>query len=142
VRWAVAAIAVLCIATGQPGRRNIAQWYRNAEQVNRNVLATLTKNADAMRPFQTVVIEGAPFLSPFESDGRFLSMRYGLDHDWMVRVPRDSDTYRTTEQLRAQTLGRSGRSQWRRFRAPRSAGAEAVGGWTGCSTAFEPGSRR
>jgi len=106
VRWAVAAIAVLCIATGQPGRRNIAQWYRNAEQVNRNVLATLTKNADAMRPFQTVVIEGAPFLSPFESDGRFLSMRYGLDHDWMVRVPRDSDTYRTTEQLRAQTLGR------------------------------------
>ena len=106
VRWAVASIAVLCIAIGQPGRRNIAEWYRNAGQVNRNIVATLGKNAEALRPFPTVVIEGAPFLSPFESDGRFLSMRYGLDHDWIVRVPRDSDTYRATQQLRAQTLGR------------------------------------
>jgi hypothetical protein len=106
VRWAVALIALLCVAIGQPGRRSIAEWYGNAAQVNRNIVATLGKNAGVLRPFRTIVIEGAPFLSPFESDGRFLSIRYGLDHDWIVRVPRDSETYRTTEQLGALTQGR------------------------------------
>lgn len=106
VRWAVAAIAVMCVAVGQTARVNIGNWYRNAGQVNRTVVATLLKNAEAMRPFEAVVIEGAPYLGPFESDGRFLSLRYGLDHEWIVRVPKDSDTYRTNQQLGVQIDGR------------------------------------
>lgn len=106
VRWAVALIAVLCVAIGQPGRRNIADWYENAGEVNRNIVATLSKNVEALRPYRDVVVEGAPFLSPFGSDGRFLSMRYGLDHDWIVRVPRDSETYRSAQMLGVQIQGR------------------------------------
>jgi hypothetical protein len=99
VRWAVALIAALCVAVGEPGRLNIADFYRNAAQVNRNVVASLRNNAEALRPYRDVAIEGAPFLGPFASDGHFLNMRYGLDHDWIVRVPRDSDYFRTTLQL-------------------------------------------
>jgi hypothetical protein len=99
VGWAVAIIAVGCVAIGQPGRHNIAEWYRNAGQVNRNVVAALGNNSQILRPYRAVVIEGAPFLGPFASSGRFLSMRYGLDHDWIVRVPKNSEYLRTTLQL-------------------------------------------
>ncbi len=99
VGWAVAAIAVGCVAIGQPGRHNIAEWYRNAGLVNRNVVGALRSNAQVLRPYGTVVIEGAPFLGPFASSGRFLSTRYGLDHDWIVRVPKNSEYMRTTLQL-------------------------------------------
>jgi hypothetical protein len=95
----VAAIAVGCVAIGQPGRHNIAEWYRNAGLVNRNVVGALRSNAEVLHPYGTVVIEGAPFLGPFASNGRFLTTRYGLDHDWIVRVPKNSEYMRTTLQL-------------------------------------------
>ena len=106
VRWAVALIAVVCVAVGQPGRRSISEWYAKEGLVNRNIVAALRNNADALRPYRAVAIEGAPFLSPFESDGRFLSMRYGLDHDWILSRIRDSETYRTAQLLGVQILGR------------------------------------
>jgi len=35
LKWAVASIAVLCIAVGQPGRLNVAEFYRHAGQIGR-----------------------------------------------------------------------------------------------------------
>ena len=106
IKWVVASIAVLCVPVGQPGRRNVAEFYRRAGQVNRNIVAMLRNNAEALRPFPSVVIEGAPLLNPFEASGHFLSMRYGLNHDWIVRAPKDSETYRTAQQLGTQIQGR------------------------------------
>jgi hypothetical protein len=105
VRWALAAIAILCVALGGPGRRNIAEWYRNSGRVDRNIVATLRTNAEALRPYRAVVIEGAPVPGPFfASTGRFLSVRYGLDHDWIVRVPKNGEYYRTTLQSLGTTV--------------------------------------
>jgi hypothetical protein len=106
VKWAVALIAIVCVAVGQPARSTIAAWYRNAGQVNHNIVSALRQNAEPLRPYRAVVIEGAPFLSPFESDGKFLYLRYGLDHDWIVRVPKDSDTYRLAQSYGTRILGR------------------------------------
>src|SRR4029079_16305676 len=73
-------------------RSSIGQWYQAHAAVNRNIVALLVANRRGVQPYRVVAAEGAPMLGPwFASDGRFLRTRYGLDHEWLVRVPADSE---------------------------------------------------
>ena len=104
MRWTFGALAIVCIILGQPGRQAVTQWYIGMAQLNRNIVSTLRAGAEELRPYRTVVVEGAPMLGPwFASRGGFLA-RCGLEHEWVVRVPKESQYYRTLVQLLGATV--------------------------------------
>jgi hypothetical protein len=93
VRWVSVLVALACVYIGQPGRLDIVQSYLKAGQVNRNIVTTLRAHAQDLRPYREIVVEGAPWTGPwFGNTGRYLA-RCGLDHEWIVRVPKDGRYY-------------------------------------------------
>jgi hypothetical protein len=99
LRWVFVLAAVVCVYVGQPGRKDTVRWYLNTGQVNRNIVATLLARAKDLRPYRQIVVEGAPSHGPwFGNTGRFLA-RLGLDHQWIVRVPKEGEYYRQLTQL-------------------------------------------
>jgi hypothetical protein len=92
---AIAALMIACVLTGQPTRQGIAKWYDQEGQRNRRIVELLKSHAAELRVHREVIVEGAPYLGPwFANGGQFLA-REGLDHEWLVRVPRESQYYRT-----------------------------------------------
>jgi hypothetical protein len=106
----IAAATVLAIS--QPGRAQTARFYRAESERNVRMVKLLRSYRDPLLSYSSVAVEGAPILGPwFGSDGAFLANRYGLNHTWIVRAPRDSDYYRgiigllnSTVQGRVQTV--------------------------------------
>jgi len=99
----VVVCSVLCILAGMPGRVRVANWYSRAGSVNRNILHTLKQSSSALEPYGTIVVDGAPLLGPwYGTSGAFLE-RQGFRQRWIVRVPGQSEYYRSLIRL----LGRA-----------------------------------
>lgn len=93
-RAAFVVVPLACLYLSQPARRGIVDWYLRAAEVNRNIMNTLGAHAEQLRPYRQVVVEGAPPSGPwFGNAGRYLA-RCGLDHQWIVRAPKESEYYR------------------------------------------------
>jgi hypothetical protein len=93
-RAAFVVIPLVCLYVSQPARRGLVQWYLRAAGVNRNIMSTLSAHAEQLRPYRLVVVEGAPPSGPwFGNAGRYLA-RCGLDHQWIVRGPKEGEYYR------------------------------------------------
>jgi hypothetical protein len=89
---AAAAIAAVFVWTGQTYRRDVARWYQEKGNINRKIMALLSAHRAALAPYRLVAVDGTPFPGPwFYNDGLFFSRLYSLDHDWLVRVPVDSE---------------------------------------------------
>jgi hypothetical protein len=99
VAWIV--LAAVALAIGQSTRNSISQWYDVNARINRNIVTLLADHRSTLEPYRVVAVEGAPMLGPwFDNDGRFLRVRYGLDHEWLVRVSVGSEYRRRLLALR------------------------------------------
>ena len=87
---AIIAAAGLAIILGQKGRSSIANWYATEQTINRNIIAAVSSKD--LQTTGAIIVEGAPVLSPwFNNDGDFLRRRYGLNHQWIIYAPRNSE---------------------------------------------------
>lgn len=75
-------------------RNAMADWYAKRGAVNRNIVAFLVAQREALRPYPRVAVEGAPPQGPwFGTDGGFLAKRYGLQQQWLILLPDTGEYY-------------------------------------------------
>lgn len=92
-----AALAGLAAAPHFPSyapRNAMADWYAKRGAVNRNIVAFLVAQREALRPYSRIAVEGAPPQGPwFGTDGGFLAKRYGLQQQWLIVMPDTGEYY-------------------------------------------------
>ncbi len=107
---ALLTLAAIPVAITQPQRRGLTDRYQAGISISRNVIGTLLADRAAIAGSPRVAILDPPAYNPwFGTDGSFLANRYGLDHCWLVLVPRSGEYYQAT-------LGLGGRFEVGRVR--------------------------
>jgi hypothetical protein len=97
---AIASLAAASLLATERSRYNIGIWYLYYSGVNRKVANLLLEHRSQLEPYRQVAVEGAPFFGPwFATDGSYLAKRLQLRHEWLVRVPRESEYMKTSLSL-------------------------------------------